>query len=229
MLLIMGIFFIICGLLIHKFKLYWLIAGYNTMSKEEKSEVDITGLARSIGIMFYLIAAIFIICSFFKNQFPNIEILAMISMTTVLIIGIFRAQKYNYDKQKDKSESIATLFIIGIPLLISLFIIFNTISPIKIELENDKIIVEGSAIKYADIKDIKIINKFPQMSKSIGSGIGSFRRGTYKVNGLGSCTVYTDSEKDPILKIKTSNKTILVNSKSNNINDIYTELSNKIN
>lgn len=59
----------------------------------------------------------------------------MISMTTVLIIGIFRAQKYSYNKQKNKSESIATLFIIGIPVLISLFIIFNTIRPIKIELK----------------------------------------------------------------------------------------------
>lgn len=228
MLLIIAIFFIICGLLIHKFKLYWLIAGYNTMSKEEKSKVDIKGLARNMGIMFYLIAAIFIICSFFRNQFPNIEILAMISMTAVLIVGIFKAQKYSYNKQKDKSESIATLFIIGIPVLISLFIIFNTIRPIKIELKNDKIIVDSSAIKYDDIKDIKIINKFPEMSKSMGSGIGSFRRGTYKVNGLGSCTVYADSEKDPILKIKTDNKTILVNSKSNNMNDIYKKLSNKI-
>ena len=229
MLLIMGAFFIICGLLIHKFKLYWLIAGYNTMSKEEKSEVDIKELARNMGIMFYLIATIFIICSFFRNQFPNVEIIAMISMTAILIIGIFRAQKYSHTKQKDKSESIATLFIIGIPVLISLFVIFNTMRPIKIELKNDRIIVDSSAIKYDDIKDIKLIDKFPKMDKSMGSGIGSYRRGTYKVDGIGSCTVYTDSEKDSILKIKTDNKIILVNSKSSDINDIYKKISNKIN
>lgn len=70
MLLIMAIFFIICGLLIHKFKLYWLIAGYNTMNKEEKSKVDIKGLARSMGIMFYLIAAIFYYLLIFQKSIP---------------------------------------------------------------------------------------------------------------------------------------------------------------
>ena len=40
-----AIIFIVLGILIKYGKMYFLIAGYNTMSKEEKSKYDIEGIA----------------------------------------------------------------------------------------------------------------------------------------------------------------------------------------
>lgn len=37
---IVSCIFIAIGILISKYKCYWLISGYNTASKEEKSKVD---------------------------------------------------------------------------------------------------------------------------------------------------------------------------------------------
>ena len=36
-----GVLFLVMGVMIKHFKWYWLIAGYNTMSKEQKKKVDI--------------------------------------------------------------------------------------------------------------------------------------------------------------------------------------------
>jgi hypothetical protein len=40
-----AILFILIGILIKYAKMYFLIAGYNTMSKEEKSKYDVDGIA----------------------------------------------------------------------------------------------------------------------------------------------------------------------------------------
>lgn len=40
-----AILFIILGILIKYGKMYFLIAGYNTASKEEKEKVDVKGIA----------------------------------------------------------------------------------------------------------------------------------------------------------------------------------------
>ena len=40
-----AIIFIILGIIIKYGKMYWLIAGYNTMPKEEKEKYDIEGIA----------------------------------------------------------------------------------------------------------------------------------------------------------------------------------------
>jgi len=41
----MALFFAALGILIKHGRMYFLIAGYNTMSKEEKAKVDIEGIA----------------------------------------------------------------------------------------------------------------------------------------------------------------------------------------
>lgn len=43
--IVTAIIFIILGILIKYEKMYWLIAGYNTMPKEEKEKYDIEGIA----------------------------------------------------------------------------------------------------------------------------------------------------------------------------------------
>jgi hypothetical protein len=55
-----GVFFILIGLAVHVFKWYFLISGYNTMSKEKKANVDTEGLGRLMGIYSYVNGGVFI-------------------------------------------------------------------------------------------------------------------------------------------------------------------------
>ena len=83
--------FIILGILIKYGKMYSLIAGYNTMSKEEQEKYDIKGIA-----------------TVFRN--------AMFGMALIMIVGFFLAR--NIDNLKIETYSFWTSLIIGIPYLL---------------------------------------------------------------------------------------------------------------
>ena len=58
--IIMAATFIFLGLAVHVFKWYFLIAGYNTMPKERKANVDTAGLGRAMGIYSYANGAVYL-------------------------------------------------------------------------------------------------------------------------------------------------------------------------
>lgn len=58
--LVTGLIFLILGILIKFGKMYFLIAGYNTMSEEEKKKYDIQGIANVFwNAMFGMVIVIF--------------------------------------------------------------------------------------------------------------------------------------------------------------------------
>jgi hypothetical protein len=85
------IIFILLGILIKYGKMYFLIAGYNTMSKAEKEKVDIKGIA-----------------TVFRN--------AMFGMSAIMLLGYFIAEKL-----KNPNLHSITFFgalMVGIPYLL---------------------------------------------------------------------------------------------------------------
>ena len=86
-----AIIFIIIGILIKYGKMYFLIAGYNTMTKEEQEKVDIVGIS---------------------NVFRN----ALFGMAFVIILGYFAAQYFENENIEIATFVAAT--VIGIPYLL---------------------------------------------------------------------------------------------------------------
>lgn len=84
------------GILIHKFKLNFLIAGYNMMSKEEKKEYDASLIGKHVGLTLYLLSALSLAAGLFFQFFPSSKqaeklvivlyiILTMIAVSNLLI------------------------------------------------------------------------------------------------------------------------------------------------
>ena len=100
-----AILFIALGILIKYRKMYFLIAGYNTMSKEEKEKYDIDGIARVFrNVMFgmgFLIIIGFLVAKWLEN--PEIE---NYSFWASMFIGIpyllikSNSKKYKINKKK---------------------------------------------------------------------------------------------------------------------------------
>ena len=86
-----AIIFIVLGILIKYGKMYFLIAGYNTMPKEKKEKYDIEGIA-----------------SVFRN--------AMFGMALILIIGYFVSEEM--ENPNIESYSLFIAIAIGIPYLL---------------------------------------------------------------------------------------------------------------
>ncbi len=98
-----AIIFIILGILIKYGKMYWLIAGYNTMPKEEKEKYNIAGIANVFrNVMFGM--ALIVISGYLITELtenPNIQNYAF---WTSMIIGIpYLLIKSNSKKYKIKN------------------------------------------------------------------------------------------------------------------------------
>jgi hypothetical protein len=81
------IIFIVLGILIKYGKMYWLIAGYNTMPKEEKEKYDIKGIANLFGNVMFGMALIIILGYLISKLTENLSIQSY-AFWTSMIIGI---------------------------------------------------------------------------------------------------------------------------------------------
>jgi hypothetical protein len=69
--IVSAIIFFVLGILIKYGKMYWLIAGYNTMPKEEKEKYDIEGIATMFRNVMFGMALIIIVGYFIANLTEN--------------------------------------------------------------------------------------------------------------------------------------------------------------
>lgn len=84
---IIAIAFIFLGLVIGLGKQYWLIAGYNTASKEEKAKVNIEAYGKFM-MRVFIAMAILIVLGTFIAQYFNIQWLEIWAIMIALIPGL---------------------------------------------------------------------------------------------------------------------------------------------
>ena len=103
--MIAAIIFILLGALIKYGKLYFLIAGYNTMSKEEKKTYDIEGIATIFRNAMFGMAFILILGHFISVEMnnPKIETYSMyisIAMGLPYLLAVSNSDKFKNKRQK---------------------------------------------------------------------------------------------------------------------------------
>ncbi len=99
-----AILFIVLGILIKNGKMYWLIAGYNTMSKEEKEKYDIVGIARVFrNVMFGM--AFIMITGYLIAKLTDNPAIQNYAFWVSMIVGIpFLLIESNSKKYKDNQK-----------------------------------------------------------------------------------------------------------------------------
>ncbi len=83
--IITAIFLILLGIVIKHGKMYNLIAGYNTMSPEEKKNVDIVGFSTLMRNSFVIMGVLIIVGHFFLEY---LELLNLIPFVILFVVGI---------------------------------------------------------------------------------------------------------------------------------------------
>lgn len=105
----MSVIFIVLGILIKYGKMYYLIAGYNTMPKEEKDKYDIEGIATLFRNVMFGMAFIIIIAHFVAKQMES-QYIEFFAMFGAIIIGVAyllvqsNSSKYKIDKDQAEEE-----------------------------------------------------------------------------------------------------------------------------
>jgi len=97
-----AILLIICGIVVKHFKFYWIMAGYSTMSKQERSSYDLEKVATIFRNGMFGIAIVIMIGYYLARRYEDIRI-QTISSIRAFVIGIpYLLYKLNSDKVKIK-------------------------------------------------------------------------------------------------------------------------------
>lgn len=210
--ILMAVIFLILGVIIKYLKCYFLISGYNTMTKEEQSRVDIGKTGNIMGNSFFIIAlfqGIASLFSLFNKDFIAI-ILSLFSIFIVILVTIIISQKYdgnsiNKDGTLNKSTKITLIVISVFMILIMLFVyvsLFGANKTAQVVIGDNKIKIEGQygiIIPVENILDVSLNEKLPKViNKTNGSDLGSKLKGNFTLEGIGKVKLFIDKKILPL-------------------------------
>ena len=112
------------GILIHKFKFYFLIAGYNMMSKEEKEEYNASSIGKHVGFYLYFISVLSLAVGLFFQFFQISKqtdklVIAVYVIFTMIAVSILLVK----ENKKRLNEVIPFIVFINIVILIILAVV----------------------------------------------------------------------------------------------------------
>ena len=151
--LILVVLFLFIGFAMQKLKWYFLISGYNTMTKEQKENVNVKALGKLLAIYSYSLAGLFALIALVDwldySQFIMPLLILFIILTVFVVV---KSQKYNHNifdengkwkkgasKQLKKPTIILAITFIGVAI-----IMYFSLQPTGIETTEEGIEIAGS-------------------------------------------------------------------------------------
>ncbi len=227
--LIVTVFLFILSIVLLAGKGSWLIAGYNTSSKEQKEKYDKEKLCQAAGVMLLIVTIATIFLIFLHIKIIIYFIIIIISaIITIIYMNIYCTvsgdEKLNMNIEKgpwQKNNNIIKM-IIGICIVIIVGIIIaisiNNSGKPPVYSINDGIFSisteYGQKINLSDIKSVQLKDDLPaNLSKVDGLGLGTILKGKFTSN-IGDVTVYIDTSEPPFIYINTTSGLIILNDQS---------------
>ena len=205
--LIVGLFMIGIGFLVKSSP--DLIAGYNTMPKEEKKNIDIEGLSTfmrngliTIGLSIIIGYYIFKWIGFTMIANSMILIVTLVGVTILLI----NAQKFDHNKTKNYK---LIYFITGLTFLFVIGLITYGFIPSKTIYGDDTIRFSGMygfEISISDIENIELSDKLPTIKiRTNGFSFGNVKKGFFNLDKYGKSRLLIHSDLAPYLILSKNN------------------------
>jgi hypothetical protein len=219
-----GAFFIAIGLAVHVFKWYFLIAGYNTMSKEKKAKVDTEGLGRLMGIYSYVNGGVFIVVGLLHalGLKPSMTpVIVFFTISTVYLL--IKAQKYDgniYDENGILRKGAWKQFILPVGIVVVTLIFVGILMYLSSQPTRVTFIDEGVQIHgmYGDIypwdaiEAVELVEELPTIEmRTNGSALGSKLKGHFRTRELGPVKLFVDTQKPPFIYLETDDRVIIFN------------------
>ena len=186
-----------------------LIAGYNTMPKEEKKNIDIEGLSTfmrngliTIGLSIIIGYYIFKWIGFTMIANSMILIVTLVGVTILLI----NAQKFDHNKTKNSK---LIYFITGLTFLFVIGLITYGFIPSKTIYGDDTIRFSGMygfEISISDIENIELSDKLPTIKiRTNRFSFGNVKKGFFNLDKYGKSRLLIHSDLAPYLILSKNN------------------------
>ena len=193
-----------------------LISGYNTMTKEEKENVDIESLSSLMKNSFIAIGVIIIVGTYFFNWIGFPIIASLLILTSILggvIIMIYKSRKFYSDKLNKKSKS--AYVILGIVIVFIFGTFYHSSRPVEVIISKESVIISGSyglELPVKDIQEVRLVEKIPAITlRKNGFSLGPIKKGHFNLEEYGNCRLFLHSDSNLYLIIigKNGEKTII--------------------
>ncbi|MEK4426562.1 DUF3784 domain-containing protein [Solibacillus sp. FSL K6-1523] len=216
--------FVFLGFAVHKLKWYFLISGYNTMSKERKANVDTKGLGRVIGMYMYFLALLFVIMGVLQlMDKPALSAPIIIVFVIATIIMIVKAQKFNgnlFDEKgkwkKGASKQLKMpMIILAITLIGVAILMYFSTQQSGIVASVDALEIGGmygDVYEWAEIEQLTLMEELPEISlRTNGSAVGSHLKGHFKFKNGEKAKLFVDKSVPPFISFVVNDKKVIFN------------------
>jgi hypothetical protein len=207
----------------------WLIAGYNTMSKEQQKKYDSKKLTRATGIMTIITSLALLALAFSLLNAIVFLVILSISVTITIIYTNKHCLKPDSDNEEtdliidkgkgsmlDNKSMIGIGFAIIVFLLVGVSMYFSSKPPVY-TVSNGTLIIStqfGEKVNLSEIQSVQLKDDLPVIESKInGLGLGSIQKGKFS-SDIGNVTLYIDSSKPPFIYINTTSELIILNDQS---------------
>ena len=207
LILIVGLFMIGIGFLVKSAP--DLIAGYNTMPKDKKKNVDIEGLSTYMRNGLITIG-LSIIMGYYLFKWIGFTTIANSMILIVTLVGVtilvITAQRFDHNKNK---KTKLTYFILGFVILFVIGLItFGSIRS-KTIFKNDTIQFSGMygfEINKTEIENIELTDKIPTINiRTNGFSFGTIKKGYFNLDKFGESLLLIHSDMPPYLILSKNN------------------------
>jgi hypothetical protein len=238
--IIISVVFIAIAIIINEKNAKYLLAGYNTMSEEERGRFDINGFLKSLKSILVFVGVtlllLYSLLSYYSLEDYTFIILVIIPILLVPSI-LYISQKYNNSIViNDEKPKRLFFWILGsltvvLPVLLVIIVLYSGMKETNFEIETNSFIIDGSygkVIIYEDIIEIRLVEELPEITtKTNGFALGKILKGDF-LSEEGKVYLNVNLNYSPFLQIVTNNKTLYLNNSTSNINSIYVAILEKL-
>lgn len=228
-----GLFMIGIGFLVKSFPN--LIAGYNTMPKEKKQNVNIEGLSAMMRDGFIAIGVLIIIGYFFFKWMGLIMIANSMILIVILIgttIILIKAQKFDHNKS---NKSYAAYLTMGFVFVFVIGLLGYGYIPAKVTYKQESIHFSGMygfEIAINDIANVELVNSIPLIKiRTNGFSFAAVQKGYFNLQDFDKSRLLMHSESGPYLILTDKNglKTLINFKSPEETETTYTNIKNRLN
>ncbi len=215
----------------------YVLAGYNTMSEEERKSFDIVGFIKdfkkvclltglTIPIVYYLF--------YFFSQPEYGFIFVIIIISLILPYLLYLGKKYRKDSYFTSSSKFFFFGIYGIIIFVfPVLLIWYGLCDNNIEFLESNLVISGmygQEIKYNEIKNVSLEDYIPKTTiRTNGFALGRHLKGYYETANGKTIKLYVELRKPPYLNIVTTRDNIFWNYSDAKVDSVYNKLKKKMN
>ncbi|MBE9466248.1 DUF3784 domain-containing protein [Dyadobacter subterraneus] len=225
--ILLSVVFVSMGFLVTKNNARYILSGYNMMSEQQRSLVDMDGYLRffkqfhlHLGISVF--ALVMIVGTF------NANFAAIILGTYPLLAYCYFVLKGNRYFPDIKNRRIWTKVTVGILFLTTCgvgYLFFNGFKNNEILLEENNLKITGmygEKISRDKILDVKIVDELPKITmKSNGFAAGDFRKGYFKTKDRKTIKLFVNKREKQILLLNTMEGDVYFSSSDVDSEDLF--------